>query len=77
MMPEKKVTHHTWLYTEGGGEVSAKDLKDARLVRDEKDAALLLRAVVKQVGLAAALKLLTEVPGECEEAGTAKKGGKK
>jgi hypothetical protein len=76
-MPEKKATPHTWLYTEGGGEVSAKDLKDARLVRNEKDAALLLRAVVKQVGLAAALKLLTEVAGECEEAGTAKKGGKK
>ena len=76
-MPEKKATPHTWLYTEGGGEVSDEDLKDARLVRDEKDAALLLRAVVKQVGLAAALKLLTEVAAECEEAEPTKKGGKK
>ena len=36
----------------------ATDPKAARLVRDEKDAALLLRAVVKQVGLAAAIRLL-------------------
>ena len=57
-MPEKKATPYTWLYANGGGEVPATDPKAARLVRDEKDAALLLRAVVKQVGLAAAIRLL-------------------
>ena len=46
-MPEKKATPYTCLYAKGGGEVLATDSKAARLVRDEKDAALLLRAVVK------------------------------
>ena len=49
----------------------------ARLVRDEKDAALLLRATVKQIGLAATLRLLAEVAAEGDVAGAEKKGGKK
>ena len=76
-MPGKKATPHTWLYTEGGGEVSAKDLKDARLVRNEKDAALLLRALVKQIGLPAVLRLLSKVSAECVEDVATKQGGEK
>ena len=76
-MPEKKATPYTWLYTDGGGDVPATDSKAARLVRDEKDAALLLRATVRQIGLAATLRLLAEVAAEGEVAAAAKKGGKK
>jgi hypothetical protein len=77
VMPEKKATPYTWLYANGGGEVPATYSKAARLVRDEKGAALLLRAVVKQVGLVPALRLLAEVAAEGELAEAEKKGGKK
>jgi hypothetical protein len=74
-MPKKTDAPYTWLYTEGGGEVPATGSKAARLVRDEKDAALLLRATVKRIGLAATLRLLADVAAEGEVAEAAKKGG--
>jgi hypothetical protein len=76
-MPGKKAEAYTWLYTEGGGEVPATDSKAARLVRNEKDAALLLRALVKQIGLPAVLRLLSKVSADCVEDVATKQGGKK
>ena len=76
-MPKKTAAPYTWLYTDGGGDVPATDSQAARLVRDEKDAALLLRATVNQIGLAATLRLLSQVAAEGEVAGASKKGGKK
>ena len=76
-MPGQKAEAYTWLYTEGGGEVPATDSQAARLVRNEKDAVLLLRALVKQIGLPAVLRLLSKVSAECAEDVATKQGGKK
>lgn len=81
-MPKKRAApppdaDYTWLYSDGSGPVPATDSQAARLVKGDEDAAMLLRAIVKQIGLSAALKLLSEVASESEESRAAKKGAKK
>ena len=74
-MPGTKAIPYTWRYTDGGADVTATDSREARLIRDEKDAAVLLRVIVKRFGLDATAKLLAEVAAEDTEPTDAKKGG--
>ena len=81
-MPNKKAdpppdADYTWLYSDGSGPVPATDSHAARLFRNDEDAAMLLRAIVKQIGLSATLKLLSEMAADTAGASATKKGNRR